>query len=131
MVNDLISDGLTRIRNAAMRRMDTAELMYSKTVEAVLAILQEKGYIESVTVKENGNKKTLSVVLKYDDNGRTVINEVKRVSTPGRRVYKGAKDIKRFKNGYGTIVLSTSSGVMDNNKAHELGVGGEVLCTIW
>jgi len=131
MVNDLISDGLTRIRNAAMRRMDTAELMYSKTVEAVLAILQDKGYIDSVSVKENGNKKTLSVVLKYDDNGRTVINEVKRVSTPGRRVYKGAKDIKRFKNGYGTIVLSTSSGVMDNNKAHELGVGGEVLCTIW
>jgi len=131
MVNDLISDGLTRIRNAAMRRMDTTELMYSKTVEAVLAILKEKGYIENVTVKENGSKKSLSVVLKYDDNGRTVINEVKRVSTPGRRVYKGAKDIKRFKNGYGTIVLSTSSGVMDNNKAHELGVGGEVLCTIW
>ena len=131
MVNDLISDGLTRIRNAGMRRMDATDLMYSKTVEAVLAILKDKGYIESVTLKEDGNKKTLSVVLKYDDNGRTVINEVKRVSTPGRRVYKGAKDIKRFKNGYGTIVLSTSSGVMDNNKAHELGVGGEVLCTIW
>jgi len=131
MVNDLISDGLTRIRNASMRRMDTTELMYSKTVEAVLAILKDKGYIENVTVKENGNKKSLSVVLKYDGKGRTVINEVKRVSTPGRRVYKGAKDIKRFKNGYGTIVLSTSSGVMDNNKAHELGVGGEVLCTIW
>jgi len=131
MVNDLISDGLTRIRNAAMRRMDTTELMYSKTVESVLAILKDKGYIENVTVKENGNKKSLSVVLKYDDKGHTVINEVKRVSTPGRRVYKGAKDIKRFKNGYGTIVLSTSSGVMDNNKAHELGVGGEVLCTIW
>jgi len=131
MVNDLISDGLTRIRNAGMRRLDTTELLYSKTVEAVVTILKEKGYVENVTVKENGNKKSISVVLKYGDDGRTVINEVKRVSTPGRRVYKGAKDIKRFKNGYGTIVLSTSSGVMDNNKAHELGVGGEVLCTIW
>jgi len=131
MVNDLISDGLTRIRNAAMRRMDSTELLYSKTVESVVEILKEKGYVESVTLKEEGKKKFLTVVLKYDDNGRTVINELKRVSTPGRRVYKGTKDIKRFKNGYGTIVLSTSSGVMDNDKAHELGVGGEVLCTIW
>ncbi len=131
MVNDLIADSLTRIRNAAMRRLDVTTLMHSKSVEAVVSILADKGYIESFNVIEDGNKKTINVVLKYDDNGRTVINEMKRVSKPGRRIYKGAADIKRFKNGYGTIIVSTSKGVLPNDKAFELGVGGEVLCTIW
>jgi len=131
MINDLIADSLTRIRNAAMRRLDSTTLMHSKTVEAVVAILADKGYIESFNVIENGVKKTINVVLKYDVNGRTVINEVKRISKSGRRVYKGAGELKRFKNGYGTIIVSSSKGVLPNDKAFELGVGGEVLCTIW
>jgi len=131
MINDLIADSLTRIRNAALRRMDTTTLLHSKTVEAVVAILAEKGYVESFNVVEEGPKKTINVVLKYDEKGRTVINEMKRVSKPGRRIYKGAADIKRFKNGYGTIIVSTSKGVLPNDKAFELGVGGEVLCTVW
>lgn len=131
MINDLISDSLTRIRNASMRKMDTTTLLHSKIVEAVVAILADKGYIDGFNVVEDGVKKTINVVMKYDDNGRTVINEVKRISKPGRRVYKGATDIKRFKNGYGTIIVSTSKGVLPNDKAFELGVGGEVLCTIW
>ena len=69
--------------------------------------------------------------MKYDEKGRTVINEVKRVSKPGRRIYKGKDELKRFKNGYGTIIVSSSKGVLPNDKAFELGVGGEVLCTIW
>ncbi|EJF06386.1 ribosomal protein S8 [Thiovulum sp. ES] len=131
MVNDVISDSLTRIRNAGMRRMETATLLFSKSVESIVKIFQEKGYVESYSVIEDGNKKAISVVIKYDDKGFTVINEIKRVSKPGRRVYKKSADIKRFKNGYGTIIVSTSRGVIDNEKAHELGVGGEVLCTIW
>ncbi len=131
MVNDLIADSLTRIRNAAMRRLDSTTLMHSKTVEAVVAILADKGYVESFNVIENGVKKTINVVLKYDVNGRTVINEVKRISKSGRRVYKGVSELKRFKNGYGTIIVSSSRGVLPNDKAFELGVGGEVLCTIW
>jgi len=131
MINDLIADSLTRIRNAAMRRLDVTTLVHSKVVEAVVAILADKGYIDSFNVVENGVKKTINVVLKYDDNGRTVINEVKRVSKPGRRVYKGKDELKRFKNGYGTIIVSSSKGVLPNDKAFELGVGGEVLCTIW
>ena len=131
MINDLIADSLTRIRNAAMRRLDVTTLMHSKSVEAVVGILADKGYIESFNVVEDGCKKTINVVLKYDEKGKTVINEMKRVSKPGRRVYKGAADIKRFKNGYGTIIVSTSKGVLPNDKAFELGVGGEVLCTIW
>lgn len=131
MVNDLIADSLTRIRNAAMRRLDVTTLMHSNTVEAVVGILAEKGYIDSFNVIEDGNKKSINVVLKYDEQGKSVINEMKRVSKSGRRIYKGCADIKRFKNGYGTIIVSTSKGVIANDKAYELGVGGEVLCTVW
>ena len=131
MSNDLISDGLTRIRNAAMRRLETTKLLHSNVVEATLKILADKGYIDSYNVVEENNKKFINVVLKYDENGKSVINEVKRMSKPGRRVYQGKDDIKRFKNGYGTIIVSTSKGVMSGADANKNGVGGEVLCTIW
>lgn len=131
MSNDLISDGLTRIRNAAMRRLETTKLLHSNVVEATLKILADKGYIDSYNVVEENNKKFINVVLKYDENGKSAINEVKRISKPGRRVYQGKDDIKRFKNGYGTIIVSTSKGVMSGADANKNGVGGEVLCTIW
>jgi small subunit ribosomal protein S8 len=131
MINDLISDALTRIRNAGMRRLPVTTLVHSKSVEAVIKILTEKGYLESYNVIEEGVKKTIKVVLKYDEKDRSVINEMKRISKPGRRIYKGKEEIKRFKNGYGTIIISTSHGVLPNDKAYELGVGGEVMCTVW
>lgn len=131
MINDLISDGLTRIRNAAMRRLDAAKLLHSKVVEATLSILAAEGYIESYTVVEDGNKKFINVVLKYDEKGKSAINELKRVSKPGRRVYQGKDEIRRFKNGYGTIIVSTSKGVMSGMEANKASVGGEVLCTVW
>lgn len=131
MLNDLISDGLTRIRNAAMRRLETTKLLHSNVVEATLSILAAKGYIESYNVVEEDKKKFINVALKYDEHGRSVINELKRVSSPGRRVYKGKDEIKRFKNGYGTIIVSTSKGVLSNEDAHKAGVGGEILCSVW
>ena len=131
MLNDLISDGLTRIRNAAMRRLETTKLLHSNVVEATLSILAAKGYIESYNVVEEDKKKFINVVLKYDEHGRSVINELKRVSSPGRRVYKGKDEIKRFKDGYGTIIVSTSKGVLSNEEAHKAGVGGEILCSVW
>ena len=131
MLNDLISDGLTRIRNSAMRRLETTKLLHSNVVEATLSILAAKGYIESYNVVEEDKKKFINVVLKYDEHGRSVINELKRVSSPGRRVYKGKDEIKRFKNGYGTIIVSTSKGVLSNEDAHKAGVGGEILCSVW
>jgi small subunit ribosomal protein S8 len=131
MINDMVADALTRIRNAAMRKLDVAQLLHSKLVESVLVVFQSKGYIESFNVVGEGAAKRINVVLKYDEKGNSVINELKRVSKPGRRVYKGCDDIKRFKNGYGTIVVSTSKGVIGNEEAHKLGVGGELLCSIW
>ncbi|NDJ27074.1 30S ribosomal protein S8 [Campylobacter sp. MIT 12-8780] len=131
MINDIISDSLTRIRNAGMRKLESTKLLHSKVIEALVGIFQAKGYIESFSVIEEDKKKFISVVLKYDERGSSVINEIKRVSKPGRRVYKGKDEIKRFKNGYGTIVVSTSKGVLANDEAYKIGVGGEVLCTIW
>ena len=131
MVNDIISDSLTRIRNAMMRRQDVTRLLYSRTVEAVLKVIAENEYIESYKVVENGNKKSINVVLKYNDDGKTIISEIKRISKPGRRVYKGYNELKRFKNGYGILVVSTSSGVIANKEAYNKKIGGEVLCSVW
>jgi len=130
-MTDIIADSLTRIRNAAQRRLDVTTLLHSKTIEATVSILVDKGYLESYKVKEDGNKKTIKVVLKYDENGHSVINEIKKISKPGRRVYQGADEIKSFKNGYGTLVVSTNKGVIANDEAFKQKVGGEVICSIW
>lgn len=131
MMTDIMADSLTRIRNAAQRRLDVTTLLHSNMIEATLAILVDKGYLESFTVKEDGNKKTIKVVLKYDDNEKSVINELKKISKPGRRIHKGKDEIKTFKNGYGTLVVSTSQGVLANDEAYKRGIGGEVICSIW
>jgi len=133
MMNDLIADALTRIRNAAMRKLEVTTLIHSNTVEAVCNVLKEKEYIEDCKVveTENSPKKTITVPLKYDDNDNSVINEVKRISKSGRRVYKNASELKSFKNGYGTIIVSTNKGIIANDEAYKLNVGGEILCSVW
>lgn len=132
MMNDIIADALTRIRNAAMRKLEVATLLHSNTVVGVLNVLLQKEYIAGFKVIDGqNNKKTIQVELKYDDNDRSVINEITRVSKPGRRVYKSASEIKNFKNGYGTIIVSTNKGIIANDEAFAANVGGEVLCTVW
>ena len=118
MMNDLIADALTRIRNAAMRKLEVTTLVHSSTVEAVCNVLKEKEYIEDskVVEVEGSPKKTITVTLKYDDNDNTVINELKRISKSGRRVYKNASELKSFKNGYGTIIVSTNKGIISMMK---------------
>lgn len=132
MMNDLIADALTRIRNAAMRRLEVATLLHSNTVVGVVNVLLQKEYIAGFKVIDGqNNKKTIQVELKYDDKEKSAINEIVRVSKPGRRVYKPASEIKNFKNGYGTIILSTNKGIIANDEAFAANVGGEVLCTVW
>ena len=132
MMNDIIADALTRIRNAAMRRLEVATLLHSNTVVGVMNVLLQKEYIAGFKVIDGqNNKKTIQVELKYDDKEKSAINEIVRVSKPGRRVYKPASEIKNFKNGYGTIILSTNKGIVANDEAFAANVGGEVLCTIW
>lgn len=133
MMNDLIADALTRIRNASMRKLEVTTLIHSNTVEALCKVLKDKEYIEDCKLveTEGSPKKSLSVTLKYDENDNSVINEVKRISKSGRRVYKNASELKSFKNGYGTIIVSTNKGVISNEEAYKLNVGGELLCSIW
>jgi small subunit ribosomal protein S8 len=132
MMKDLIADALTRIRNAAMRRLEVATLLHSNTVVGVMNVLLQKEYIAGFKVIDGqNNKKTIQVELKYDDKEKSAINEIVRVSKPGRRVYKPASEIKNFKNGYGTIILSTNKGIIANDEAFAANVGGEVLCTVW
>jgi small subunit ribosomal protein S8 len=131
-MNDLIADALTRIRNASMRKLDVTTVIHSNTVEAVCNVLKEKEYIEDYKVVDTDpKKKTITVTLKYDDNENSVINEIKRLSKSGRRVYKNASELKSFKNGYGTIIVSTNKGVIANDEAYKQNVGGELLCSVW
>ncbi|CRF48219.1 SSU ribosomal protein S8p (S15Ae) [Helicobacter heilmannii] len=131
MVNDIVADSLTRIRNASMRRLEVTELYYAKIVVSILDIFKNKGFITNYNVIEKAGKPFISVELTYDENGKAVINEIKRLSKPGRRVYRQSKELKRFKNGYGVVVVSTSKGVITNEEAYKQNVGGEVLCSIW
>jgi len=132
MMNDIIADALTRIRNAAMRKLEVTTLLHSNTVVGILTVLEAKGYIDSFKVVDGtNNKKTIQVTLKYDENETSLINEIKRVSKGGRRVYKASSELKNFKNGYGTIIVSTNKGIIANDEAFASKVGGEVLCTVW
>ncbi|CAJ99001.1 30S ribosomal protein S8 [Helicobacter acinonychis] len=131
MVNDIIADSLTRLRNASMRRLEFTQLYYAKIVVSILEIFKEKGFIKDFNIKDKDKKQSVYVQLAYDEKGYSKISEVKRLSKPGRRVYKQKNELKRFKNGYGVIVVSTSKGVITNEEAYRQNVGGEVLCSIW
>ena len=131
MVNDVIADSLTRIRNASMRRLEVTNLYYAKIVVSILEVFKAKGFIRDFRVNENNGKQSITVQLQYDEQGRSTINEIKRISTSGRRIYKARSELKRFKNGYGVIVVSTSKGVIANDEAYRQNVGGEALCSIW
>lgn len=131
MVNDIISDSITRIRNASMRKLEHTNLYYAKIVVSILEVFKDKGFIKDFRINSKDNKQSITVMLSYDEKGKSLINEIKRISKPGRRVYKNRTELKRFKNGYGTIVVSTSKGVVSNDEAYKNNVGGEALCSIW
>ena len=132
MVNDTISDMLTRIRNANMVKHQIVQIPSTKMSIAIAKILKEEGYIEDFENYSENNKKYLLISLKYIGKSRqSVISTIKRISKPGLRVYKNSKELPRILNNLGIAIISTSKGVMTNLKAKELGIGGEVLCYIW
>ena len=130
-MNDIIADGLTRIRNALLRKLDHTILLHAKIVVSIMTVLKEQGYIKDYKVINQKHKKVIKVILKYDNNGKPLINELKRISKCSRRVYKSSQDIKRFKSGYGILIVSTSKGVISNELSHQYNVGGEILCSVW
>jgi small subunit ribosomal protein S8 len=132
VVTDTISDMLTRIRNATMVKHQIVQIPVTKMSLAIANILKEEGFIVDFEDYQEGNRQYLLLSLKYTGKSRkSVINEIKRVSKPGLRVYANSKELPRVLDNLGVAIMSTSKGVMTNLKAKELGIGGEVLCYIW
>jgi len=131
MMTDPIADMLTRIRNGQRARHAEARLPASKLKLAVARVLEASGYVEGVELDEDAGKPTLRVGLRYRDDGREMIDGLKRVSRPSRRVYVGAEEVPKVRNGIGIAVLSTSKGVMTDHDARAQKLGGEVLCEVW
>lgn len=132
MVNDTISDMLTRIRNAYMVKHQIVQVPLTKMSLSILKILKEEGFIENFETYVETKKKYLLVSLKYVGKSRTpVIANLERISKPGLRIYLGSKKLPKVLDSFGIAILSTSKGVMTNFKAKELGIGGEILCYIW
>ena len=129
--SDPVADMLTKVRNAAMARHEKVDVPASKLKLEIVKILKTEGYIKNFKKVQEDGKNVLRIFLKYDEENNPVIHGVKKISTPGRRVYSGYKDLPRVYNGYGTIIVSTSSGVTTGKKASEKMVGGELVCTIW
>ena len=131
MVTDPIADMLTHIRNALQAKHLQVDLPASRLKREVARILAEEGYIKGYTFLEDGRQGILRLYLKYDEQGRPVLQGLKRVSRPGRRLYAGRSEVPRAMGGIGTTIVSTSRGVLTDRECRKLGVGGEVLCMVW
>jgi len=129
MMTDPIADMLTRIRNGQSAGKVDVGMPSSKAKNAIAKVMKDEGYITDYSVSEEGKKPILTVVLKYFE-GRPVIDDMKRVSRPGLRIYKGKGELPRVLNGLGIAIVSTSAGLMTDRQAREAGRGGEVICTI-
>lgn len=130
-ISDPLGDMLTRIRNAQMRSRPKVSTPASKLRERVLEVLRDEGYIRGFSrVDYNDGKSEIEIELKYFD-GQPVIRQIKRISSPGRRVYSSVKDLPTIANGLGVAILSTPKGVMSDSQARRENVGGEVLCSIF
>ncbi|TLN25937.1 30S ribosomal protein S8 [bacterium] len=130
-VSDPIADMLTRIRNGIETRAQTVIIPASGLKKEVLKTMVAEGYLADIGEEEDGKQGLLIAYLKYDDNDNCVIDGLKRESKQGRRVYVKSEDIPKVRSGFGTVILTTSRGVMTDTQARKLGVGGEVICSIW
>lgn len=128
---DSVGNFLTVIRNAARVAHRSVRVPHSNLKQEIARVLKEEGYIKDFAKEPaEGNKAYLTVLLKYVD-GESPFHEIKRVSKPGRRHYAGLNDVKPVVGGLGISILSTNKGIITDQKAKQLAVGGEVLCTVW
>ncbi len=129
-MSDPIADMLTRIRNGSQANKASVAMPASTTKAAIAAVLQAEGYIAGFEVEGDGARKNLAVHLKYFQ-GNPVIEEIKRISTPGCRIYARNDQLPAVRNGLGVALISTSKGIMTGQSARRQQVGGEVLCTVF
>lgn len=130
-VSDPVADMLTKIRNGSLARHEKVDITSSKLKLQIVKILKNEGFIKNFKKVSKDGISCSRVYLKYDDKQAPVIHGIDRVSTPGRRVYSGYKEMPRIYNGLGIVVVSTSSGVLTGRKAAEKQVGGELICKVW
>jgi small subunit ribosomal protein S8 len=130
-MTDPIADLLTRIKNGLRVKKKQVSAPYSKIKVGILKILKEKNLIQGFKIQENGVKKNFIIYLKYDENGEPLIEDLKRVSKPGRRVYAGYKDLKPLKGGFAFRIISTSRGLMTDEEARKRKLGGEIICEVY
>ena len=133
MMTDPIADMLTRIRNAVRIEGQYVEMPISKVKRGLAEVLKREGYVWDWSEREIEGEpfKRLRIELKYGPNGERVIQTLRRVSKPGRRVYSRARDLRPILNGLGISVISTSRGVVSDREARQRNLGGEVLCEVW
>ena len=131
MMTDPIADMLTRIRNAVSIEHSQVQIPISKVKRGLADVLKREGYIWDWQEVENKPVSQLQIDLKYGPNGEHVIQKIRRVSTPGRRIYRRAKDLRPVLNGLGITIVSTSHGVLSDREARQKNIGGEVLCEVW
>ena len=129
MMSDPIADMLTRIRNGQSAGKVDVSMPSSNAKIAIAKVMQSEGYVAGHSVSDEDRKPVLTVTLKYFE-GRPVIDDLKRISRPGLRIYKGKTEIPKVLNGLGVAIVSTSSGLMTDRQARAAGQGGEVICTI-
>lgn len=129
--SDPVADMLTKIRNAAQARHEKVDISTSKLKLEIVKILKTEGFVKNFKKVQEDGHNVIRIFLKYDDQELSVIHGIEKVSTPGRRVYTGYKDMPRVFNGYGIVIVSTSSGVTTGRKAKEKMVGGELICKVW
>ncbi len=130
-MTDPIADMLTRIRNAASATHEDVLVPASKIKESIAKILAEEGYVEAYEVVTDGGHPAIRIRLRYSGDREAAISGVRRISSPGRRVYRGARDLPRVLGGLGVAIVSTSQGVMTDQQARRARVGGEVLAYVW
>ena len=128
---DFIADQLTIIRNGIMAKKKSVIIRRSKFIENVLVIIKREGFIDDYKVIEDNQQGKIKVYLKWLDDGTPFMEQLKKISTPGRRDYVSAKNVKEVMGGVGIAILSTSKGLLTDKEAKEAGVGGEVICQVW
>ncbi|MEM7411727.1 MAG: 30S ribosomal protein S8 [Myxococcota bacterium] len=131
MMTDPIADMLTRIRNAGVARHSETRCPSSKQKLAVAHVLQNAGFLDDVKVEARGGHPSLVLGIRYDDGGVPLIDGIRRVSKPGRRVYVGKDEVPKVRAGLGVAVISTSRGILSDSDARAQNVGGEVVCEVW
>nr|YP_009296726.1 ribosomal protein S8 [Apophlaea sinclairii]AOM65866.1 ribosomal protein S8 [Apophlaea sinclairii] len=132
MINDMVANTLTRIRNANLEKHQIVEVPFTKTTSNLIRVLRSEGFIQNFEKINISNKKHLLISLKYKGVRQSpVITVLKRVSKPGLRVYSKHIELPKVLNGLGIAIVSTSKGIMSDRRARHIGLGGEILCYIW